>query len=461
MALGWQPALAAGAAALFARAPGARRVRGLGLRPRRSGLGGLRLPRRRACWSAAGGRATSCWPAALLLLALLFKESGALLVGLAAALALVRGPAAAARAAGRRPLALLAYVALRAALFTEGHDAGGVDRPGRGPARWLTWLSILPDVVRLRCWPGAPTPLHPVAAATGWTAPRRARRASRCCCCSSASRWLAAARRAPAAPARGAGAAGHGAAARALDARAAGLPRAGRAAGRAAPLRGRARRRPWRWRAAAAPAGRAGARRATLAAAALLALPLGPRDARALRGLQLRRGLRAHGLAARAATRPTCGTTSASRCSSSYRAGDARRRPAGPGRLRPGAGARSRASCGPRSTASSRWRCWAGRTTRPRTRGACCSTSPTSRACWTTWRTGTWARAGRARRAQLLQRELATGRALPGAEAALSEMRCARCRRRLRHATKPPAPPASGWCRRGDLNPHCIATTRP
>ncbi|HEX5012296.1 MAG TPA: hypothetical protein VFY71_18050 [Planctomycetota bacterium] len=169
MALGWQPALAAGAAALFGASPV--HVESVAWA---SGHGD---PGSAACGFLAaallvGGRRPrdELLAAGLLLLALLFKESGALLLGLAAALAWCTGQPL--RRAFRAPVvASLVYVALRAALFHEGHDATAWTGPAEASQRWLTWLSILPDVVRLSLWPGAATPLHPVAAATGWSSP--------------------------------------------------------------------------------------------------------------------------------------------------------------------------------------------------------------------------------------------------------------------------------------------------
>src|SRR5262249_31078732 len=65
----------------------------------------------------------------------------------------------------------LAYVALRAAAFHQGTDPSAILTPADPATRWLTWLSIVTDLVRLSLWPGAPTPIHPVAAARGWSAP--------------------------------------------------------------------------------------------------------------------------------------------------------------------------------------------------------------------------------------------------------------------------------------------------
>lgn len=110
--------------------------------------------------------------ACALVLALLCKETAILWVLLAPLLG---------RCAGRSWRAALTpgaaglttYVALRAVLF------GGLERASEqaymGPAdladRWLSWLSIQADLVRLTLWPGPATPLHPVAEATGLGSP--------------------------------------------------------------------------------------------------------------------------------------------------------------------------------------------------------------------------------------------------------------------------------------------------
>jgi tetratricopeptide (TPR) repeat protein len=116
------------------------------------------------------GRGARVGATAMLLAALLFKESVVLLVGLAALLP---------RLSGRRLVACLAppaaavalYLALRALSFQGGIAPDAYTGPAEAPVRWLTWLSILPDLVRLGIWPGVATPVRPVAEATGWGAP--------------------------------------------------------------------------------------------------------------------------------------------------------------------------------------------------------------------------------------------------------------------------------------------------
>ena len=106
----------------------------------------------------------------LFVLALAFKESGALWLGLGIALTWARGGGW--RRALRVPLAAgLVYAALRLLAFRQGTDPSAILTPADAATRWLTWLSVIPDVVRLTLWPGAATPIHPVAAATSWSAP--------------------------------------------------------------------------------------------------------------------------------------------------------------------------------------------------------------------------------------------------------------------------------------------------
>jgi protein O-mannosyl-transferase len=105
----------------------------------------------------------------LLLAALLCKESAVLLVALAPALTLLAGRGL------RRGLlaavaALLAYALLRGALFHGTLQPGAYTGPSSASARWLTWLSILPDMLRLLLLPGPATPVHPVAEVAGWSA---------------------------------------------------------------------------------------------------------------------------------------------------------------------------------------------------------------------------------------------------------------------------------------------------
>lgn len=111
-----------------------------------------------------GERRATPWLCGLLLgLALLCKEPAVLLVLLLPVLSL---------AAGRRPLralgpsvgALLVVLALRVTVFglLPGADPSAFTGPEDAGVRWLTWLSIVPRLLRLLLWPGPATPLHPV-----------------------------------------------------------------------------------------------------------------------------------------------------------------------------------------------------------------------------------------------------------------------------------------------------------
>lgn len=103
--------------------------------------------------------------------ALLCKESAALLVGLWAPVMLAAG----------RPwreslvvpvVALGLVLAVRLAVFPGGVDPQAYTGPADAATRWRTWLSILPDQLRMAVWPGlASTPIHPVAEARTWDAP--------------------------------------------------------------------------------------------------------------------------------------------------------------------------------------------------------------------------------------------------------------------------------------------------
>lgn len=115
-----------------------------------------------ALWVSArgGGRsfagATSL--VALLLLGMLFKESGALFLGLFTLLALARG--ARWRAAlGPPALSLAIYLGLRLTLYG---GLAGVSAAAPTAERWWTALSVVPSQLRLLIWPGEPTPVHPV-----------------------------------------------------------------------------------------------------------------------------------------------------------------------------------------------------------------------------------------------------------------------------------------------------------
>lgn len=103
--------------------------------------------------------------------ALLSKESAVLLVGLWAPIAIAAG----------RPwrqslavpaVALACVVVARLAVFPGGFDETAYAGPADAATRWRTWLSILPDQLRLVTWPGLDaTPVHPVAEARSWGAP--------------------------------------------------------------------------------------------------------------------------------------------------------------------------------------------------------------------------------------------------------------------------------------------------
>lgn len=115
-------------------------------------------------------RAAPALAVGLLVAALLFKESVILLVGLSAVLPLLVGVHWR-RALVPPTLAVLLYGGLRALSFTHGLAEQAWTGPPDAGVRWLTWLSIVPDLVRLAIWPGAPSPLRPVTAAVEWTSP--------------------------------------------------------------------------------------------------------------------------------------------------------------------------------------------------------------------------------------------------------------------------------------------------
>jgi hypothetical protein len=169
MAMAWPCAAAVGAAALFGAHPvHAEAVAWLSATgdTGAAAWGLLALER----LTRGGARRDQLLAALLLLLGLGFKESAVLWLGLAFALGWLRGEGW--RRALRVPVAAaLLYVALRALAFHQGTDPSVVLTPQDAGTRWLTWLSVIPDVVRLSTWPGAPTPIHPVPAATSWAAP--------------------------------------------------------------------------------------------------------------------------------------------------------------------------------------------------------------------------------------------------------------------------------------------------
>jgi len=106
-----------------------------------------------------GSRAADVGAALLLVAALLCKETAIVFLPLAALLAHSRGRSL--RVSLALPtLALLGYLALRAELY-EGRVV-----PGAGLAdaeSWWTGLAAIPSQLRLMLWPGAPSPLHPLA----------------------------------------------------------------------------------------------------------------------------------------------------------------------------------------------------------------------------------------------------------------------------------------------------------
>lgn len=108
------------------------------------------------------------WGAALLLAAaLLCKETALLLVLLGPVLLLSQGRRPA-RALGPALGALLAVLLLRAAVFglLPGADPAAYTGPADAWTRWATWGSILPRLLRFLLWPGPATPLHPVEPVT-------------------------------------------------------------------------------------------------------------------------------------------------------------------------------------------------------------------------------------------------------------------------------------------------------
>ncbi len=118
----------------------------------------------------AGGRHAALGVLACLA-ALLSKETAALLVGLWAPVMIASGRPW--RQSVAVPAAALAvYATLRLSIFPGGVDPLGYAGPDDTLTRWLTWLSILPDQLRLSIWPGfESSPIHPVAEARGWGAP--------------------------------------------------------------------------------------------------------------------------------------------------------------------------------------------------------------------------------------------------------------------------------------------------
>jgi hypothetical protein len=126
-----------------------------------------------ALWLAGRGAGRrALWGAVLMGCALLCKETSVLLLGLASLVGLCQGLSWR-RALAGPGLALLGVLLLRGLFF--GFGSGFPEEAFTGPptalARWLTWLSILPDLGRLAFWPGPGTPIHPVLAANSWSDP--------------------------------------------------------------------------------------------------------------------------------------------------------------------------------------------------------------------------------------------------------------------------------------------------
>ena len=124
-------------------------------------------------WLGRRTRSAAVWGCALMVAALLCKETAAVLVVTIIPVAWSLGRSWRA-VLGVPATALLAALVLRAVSF-------GLAAPQllpevwTGPAeptvRWLTWLSICPDLVSLLVWPGVATPIRPVAPAETWTSP--------------------------------------------------------------------------------------------------------------------------------------------------------------------------------------------------------------------------------------------------------------------------------------------------
>ncbi len=108
--------------------------------------------------------------AALMVGALLFKETAAILVASAVLPVRWRGRSWASALAAPA-LALGVYGALRAASFTRAIAPDAYTGPAKASVRCWTWLSTLPDALRLVTWPGPASPLHPVAAVDSWSRP--------------------------------------------------------------------------------------------------------------------------------------------------------------------------------------------------------------------------------------------------------------------------------------------------
>jgi len=116
-----------------------------------------------------GGRARAALAVGAFALALLCKESALLIVALASAVLLRVGLGA--RRAALPWLAAAAVLAARALVFEPGIAPDAATGPEQPAVRWLSWLSTVPDLVRLTVWPAVTSPLRVVAPATGWDAP--------------------------------------------------------------------------------------------------------------------------------------------------------------------------------------------------------------------------------------------------------------------------------------------------
>ncbi len=113
---------------------------------------------------------SSLVPCVLFVAALLCKESALLLVALAVPLAASRGVPRS-KALGVPILAVGLVLLLRAWLFTRAVGGDALVGSDLLATRWRTWLSSVPDLVRLQLWPGPSTPLHPVAEVLRWGEP--------------------------------------------------------------------------------------------------------------------------------------------------------------------------------------------------------------------------------------------------------------------------------------------------
>ncbi len=122
-----------------------------------------------ALWLRAGGRGLPALAALLLFsLAPLGKETVVLLIALAPLAGRLMGLSWG-RSLAVPCAALVATAVIRGLSFGFAHEIPDVAYTGPASelARWATWLSIQPDLLRFMFWPGPATPLHPVLAAEG------------------------------------------------------------------------------------------------------------------------------------------------------------------------------------------------------------------------------------------------------------------------------------------------------